>query len=184
MGGIKNGRSETMKQKFSGKNLSICAVALAGALGLSLPAAADAQMAAPLKFSPPLVRILSVDPTYQEMLKQFRGLVTSPEKEELRPPDFETMALLAFQAVAENAATTPEALETIVLMHEACPGANQRRMISNAAKDILRFRPQHFPAVEEALATMRDREQDAGVRSYIESALQSIMQKYSPPPAP
>lgn len=163
---------------------SLCAGAALLAFVAALAGPGDAQMAAPLRFSPPLQKILMADPTYQDMLKQFRVLVTSPEKEKLKPSDFETMALLAFQGVAQNAVTTTEALETIVLMHETCPAPAQRRMISNAAKDILRFRPQQFPAVKDALTVMHDREKDAGVRSYIESVLQAIAQKHGPPPAP
>lgn len=173
-----------MKQKLSGKTLSILAIALVGAMGTSLTTLEAQPIAAPLQFSPPLFRILSGEPTYQEMLKQFRELVTSPEKEKLRPADFETMALLAFQGVAQNAVTTPEALETVVLMHQTCPEASRRRMISNAAKDMLRFRPQQFQAVKDALTLMRDREQDEGVRVYIDSALQAVARKYGPPPQP
>lgn len=164
----------------------IAAVALAGTLALSFSGAADAQaqIARSLRFSPPLMTILMKEPTYQDMLKQFRDLAKSPERANLAPDDFQSMALLAFQGVAENAVTTPEALETILLMHESCGDARHRREISNAAKDILRFRPQQHPAVRKTLGTMMEAEQDDGVRAYIAGVVAAIDAKFQPAPQP
>ena len=168
------------------KNIPICNILLAGVLSFAFSGAADAQaqMAQPLHFSPELMEILSADPTYRDMLKQFRDLVNSPAQEKLTANDFQTMALLAFQGVAENAVTTQDALDTIILMHKVCTDVRNRLQISNAAKDILRFRPRDYEFVREALVKMKDKEGDYNVRAYIAGVIEGIDKKYSRPPGP
>ena len=145
--------------------------------------AAQAKIGAPLHFSPPLQEILFSNPTYQEMLKQFRDLVRSPSREKLNPDDFHSMALLAFQGVAENAVTTADALETITLMHSLCSDPPHRRAISNAAKDILRFRPRAVAEVVKAFEKMLGNEADDNVRLYLEGTLKKLeVNKAAPAP--
>lgn len=141
----------------------------------------QAQMAAPLQFSPPVAQILMAEPTYGEALKQFRDLVNAPARETLRPADYLTMAQFARQGVADNAVTTPDALGTIVLLHKLCPDANTRRMISNNAKDVIKFRPNRVADVIKAMGEMRDNETDGNVRAYLENVVKNLEARQAAP---
>ena len=171
---------DNFSTSFSGK---MAALTLAAGFMVASGGAAQAQMARPLQFSSPLLEILLSNPTYQDMLKQFRDLVNSPAREKLNPGDFQSMALFAFQGVAQNAVTTADALETITLMHSLCPDPLHRRAISNAAKDILRFRPKAVTEVSAAFEKMLSNETDDNVRAYIEGMIKKLeMSRASPAP--
>lgn len=142
---------------------------------------AVAQMAAPLQFSPPLAQILMAEPTYGDALKQFRDLVNSPARETLRPADYLIMAQFARQGVADNAVTTPDALGTIVLLHKLCPDAPTRRMISNNAKDIVKFRLGRMADVVAAMSEMAGNETDGNVRAYLESVVKGLEMRAAAP---
>ena len=162
-----------MNNKKSKLALSMAALALTACF-TAASGMAVAQMAAPLQFSPPLAQILMAEPTYGDALKQFNDLVNSPARETLRPADYLIMAQFARQGVADNAVTTPDALGTIVLLHKLCPDVPTRRMISNNAKDVIKFRPGRITDVIAAMKEMAGNETDDSVRAYLESVIKNL----------
>ncbi len=143
----------------------LAAFSLAVAMFAGAPYMADAKMARPLKFLPPLLEILKKDaPT--EMAVQFKALMNGPDNEKLQPFDYVSIALFLFQGANEHILKVEDALDSILLAYRKCPEATRRREIVSSANALGVNLPAYVQPVMEMIGAVFPEETDADVRIY------------------